>query len=146
MGQAEVVVLLTFAAVIGLAFLWALVLHEKPVADRRPAAVDPTESTLVPPSLPAPRRYAVDDTGVNVRQGPATNTAALTRLEAGSTVTVICKTAGQDVSGDSGSTNLWVRLDLGELGVGYASALYVDTGDDIENPNRIGDCALAPAA
>jgi hypothetical protein len=146
-GLAEIIVILLFAAVIGFAFLWALVLHEKPV-DRKDAtpAFDPTASTLTPPTLPAPHKYTVEDTGVNIRQGPATNTAALTKVAGGARVKVICKTTGQDVTGDSGSTNLWLRVDLGGFGVGYASALYVDTGDDIEDPNLIGDCSLAPVA
>jgi hypothetical protein len=146
-GWAEIVIIVLFAAVIGFAFLWALVLHEKPV-DKPNAtkAFDPTASTLVPPTLPAPKKYVVADSGVNIRQGPATNTAALTKLAAGAKVKVICKTTGQDVTGDSGSTNLWLRVDLGGFGVGYASALYVDTGDDIDDPNLIGDCSLAPPA
>lgn len=144
-NRAEVIVLITFAVIIGLVFLWALVLHDKPAPAPEAEAFDPTASTLVPPTLPAPRRYAVEASGVNIRQGPATNTAALTRLEAGSEAKVVCKTAGQDVTGEGGSTNLWVRVDLGELGMGYASALYIDVGDDIEDPSRIGDCALAPA-
>jgi hypothetical protein len=144
-GWAEIVVLAVFGAILGAAFLWALVLHQKPVDDRREtAAFDTTASTLTAPTLPPPRRYPVTDGGVNIRQGPATNTAVLTRVEDGGRVRVICKTVGQDVSGSSGSTNLWLRVDLGQFGLGYASALYVDTGDDIEDFTRIGDCALAP--
>jgi len=145
-GWAEIVVILLFAAVIGFAFLWAMVLHEKPIDKPSAKAFDPTASTLTPPTLPAPRKYTVANTGVNIRQGPATNTAALTKIAGGAKVKVICKTAGQDVTGDSGSTNLWLRVDLGGFGVGYASAVYVDTGNDIEDPTLIGDCALAPAA
>ena len=144
-GWAEVVVLLLFAALIGFAFLWALVLHEKPPEKVEAAPFDPTASTLVPPTLPQPARYEVDG-GVNVRRGPGTATEMLTKLGDGKKVTVICKAVGQDVTGEDGSTNLWLRIDLGPYGVGYVSALYVDTGDDIENPNLIGDCALAPVA
>jgi len=145
-GWAEFVVLFVFAAVIGAAFVWALVLHEKPPDDRSTSATsfDPTASTLVPPTLPPPRKYEVEDTGVNLREGPATNTAVITKFEGGTKVRVICKTVGQDVTGEGGSTNLWLRIDIGKFGVGYASALYVDTGDDIEDSGVIGDCALAP--
>lgn len=137
--------LLLFAAVIGFALLWGLVLHEKPVDTQTTSATtfDPTASTLVPPTLPAPRKYVVDG-GVNLREGPATNTAVITKLADGTKVRVVCKTAGQDVSGSDGSTNLWLRIDLGQFGTGYASALYIDTGDDIEDPGMIGDCSLAP--
>ena len=74
----------------------------------------------------------------------ATNTAVITRFEDGQKLVVVCKTVGQDVTTSDGSTNLWLRIDLGQFGTGYASALYVDTGDDIEDPNKIGDCTLAP--
>lgn len=144
-GWAEIVVLLLFAAVIGFAFLWALVLHEKPI-DEEPAAVGTsgtTTVTLTPPTLPKPNKYAVDG-GVNLREGPATNTTILTKLKGGTKVRVICRVEGQDVTGNGGSTNLWLRIDLGQFGVGYASALYIDTGDDIEDSTKIGDCALAP--
>jgi hypothetical protein len=145
-GLAEFVIIFLFAAVIGFAFLWALVLHEKPPPDAEPqAGFDPTASTLVPPTLPPPRKYEIDG-GVNLRQGPATNTALLARLEDGAKVRVICKTAGQNVTGDGGSTDLWLRIDLGQYGVGYVSALYVDVGDDLDDPTRIGDCTLAPPA
>lgn len=143
-GLAEIVVVLLFAAVIGFAFLWALVLHEKPPPDDdSPPAFDPTASTLVPLTLPPPAKYEIDG-GVNLRQGPATNTTLLAKLPDGAKVRVICKTAGQDVTGSDGSTNLWLRIDLGQYGVGYVSALYVDTGDDLDDPTRIGDCTLAP--
>lgn len=142
-GLAEILVILAFAAVIGFAFLWALVLHEKPPEEAEPPPFDPTASTLVPLTLPPPAKYEVDG-GVNVRQGPATNTEAITKLPDGKKVRVICKTAGQDVTGEDGSTNLWLRIDLAPFGVGYTSALYIDTGDDIEDPTKIGDCALAP--
>jgi uncharacterized protein YraI len=143
-GLAEIVVVLVFAAIIGFAFLWALVLHDKPTDERTTTTVfDPTATTLVPPTLPPARKYEVDG-GVNLREGPATNTPVLAKLEDGAKVRVICKTVGQSITSEDGSTDLWVRIDLGQFGVGYASALYVDTGDDIEDAAIIGDCALAP--
>lgn len=131
--------LLTFAAVIGFAFVWALVLHEKP-PDDEPATLSTTTTVnpLVPATLPAPRRYKVTET-VNVRQGPATNTTVLTKLETGTTILVECRVEGQDVTSSAGATNLWLRTTI-EGAVGYVSALYVDTGDDIENPRRIARC------
>jgi hypothetical protein len=143
-GLAEVLIILTVAAILGFAFLWALVLHEKPPPGQEAEAFDPTASTLVPPTLPPPHKYKIVD-GVNLRQGAATNTAVITRLEDGQKVIVICKTVGQDISTSAGSSNLWLRIDLGFFGTGYSSAVYVDTGDDIDDPNRIGDCAFAPA-
>jgi hypothetical protein len=144
-GWAEILVLMAFAAVIGLAFLWALVLHEKPPPGTDEAAFDPTATTLVPPTLPRPARYEVDG-GVNLRKGPGVTSELLGRVEDGLKVTVICKTVGENVTGEDGSTDLWLRVDIGQFGVAYTSALYIDTGDDIENPNLIGDCALAPVA
>ena len=81
---------------------------------------------------------------MNLREGPATNTAVLTKLDDGAKVRVVCRTVGQDVTGPGGSSALWLRIDLGQFGIGYASALYIDTGDDIEDSAVIGDCALAP--
>ena len=141
-GWAEVVILLLFAAVIGLAFLWALVLHEKP--PRHASGTDATTVTTADPSVPAtlppPRKYKVVSGGVNVRQGPATNTTVLTKLAGGKTVIVQCSIEGQDVTSPNGSTNLWLRLDLGPFGVGYVSALYVDTGKDLEDNAKIATC------
>jgi uncharacterized protein YraI len=132
-------VLLTFAAAIGFAFVWALVLHEKPPDDDRATLTTTTTvNPLVPATLPAPRRYKVTET-VNVRQGPATNTTILTKLETGTTILVECRVEGQDVTSSAGTTNLWLRTTI-EGAFGYVSALYVDTGDDIENPRRIAPC------
>jgi len=141
-GWAEVVILLLFAAVIGFAFLWALVLHEKPPLHRKNAEATTvtTADPLVPATLPPPRKYKVVDGGVNVRQSPATNTTVLTKLEAHKTVIVECSIEGQDVTSANGSTNLWLRINLGPFGVGYVSALYVDTGKDIEDRSKIATC------
>jgi hypothetical protein len=153
-GRAEIFVLGGFALVIAAAFLWALVLHEKPAPsdDAAPAdpvvaagspGVTPTPTTPATAALPPPRTYRVVG-GVNLREGPGSNTKMLSRLDDRQTVVVVCKTVGQNVTGPDGSTDLWLRLDLGEYGVGFVSALYVNVGDDLENPRRIGDCA-APA-
>lgn len=140
-GWAEFVVVLLFAAVIGFAFLWALVLHEKQPDTRSASSESASVSTtvpLTPGSLPRPRKYQVDG-GVNVRQGPATNTTVITKFEDGAMVTVECRIQGQDVTGPGGSTNQWLRVSL-LAGPGYVSALYVDIGDDIEDTSRIGIC------
>ncbi len=138
-GWAEIVILLLFAAAIGSAFLWALVLHEKPPDPRFASSVTSTTAPATPGALPPARKYKIRD-GVNVRQGPATNTTVLTKLEDGTTILVECQVAGQDVTGPGGSTSRWLRTTLTEGAVGYVSALYVDTGDDIEDVNRIGMC------
>jgi len=140
-GWAEFVVIVLFAAVIGFAFVWALVLHEKPPDTRSASSELSSVSTtvpLTPGSLPRPRTYKVDG-GVNVRQGPATNTTVITKFEDGAKITVECRIQGQDVTGSNGSTDQWLRVTL-LTGSGYASALYVDTGDDIEDTSRIGIC------
>ena len=64
----------------------------------------------------------------------------LTKLEAHKTVIVECSIEGQDVTSANGSTNLWLRINLGPFGVGYVSALYVDTGKDIEDRSKIATC------
>jgi len=153
-GRAEIFVLGAFALVIAAAFLWALVLHEKPpadvatTADPAVAAGSPTPGPTAAPApaapaaapLPPPRAYRIVG-GVNLREGPASNTKLLSRLDDRQKVVVVCKTVGQNVTGGDGSTDLWLRLDLGEYGAGFVSALYVAVGDDLENPRRIGDCA-----
>lgn len=149
LGRAEYVVLGTVALLLGAAFLWALVLHDRsperevatdPAADVA-AATAPVATTVPKPATVAPpRRYRVVG-GVNLREGPANNTRLLSRLEDGQRVLVTCKAAGQAVTSPEGSTTLWLRLDLGQYGIGYASALYFDVGDDLENPRRIADCA-----
>lgn len=140
-GWAEYVIVLLTAAVLGFVFLWALVLHEKPPEDDRSAApaATTTDSTLTPPTLPPPRKYKTDG-GVNVRQGPATNTTVLAKLDDGTPVLVECRVEGQDVTTPTGSSNQWLRVTLNGA-VGYVSAVYVDTGDDIEDATRIGVCA-----
>lgn len=138
-GWAEIVILLLFAAVIGFAFVWALVLHEKPPDTDSASSVTSTTLPSTPGSLPPARKYKVID-GVNVRQGPATNTTVLTKLEDGTTILVECRVQGQDVTGPDGSTSQWLRTTLTEGAVGYVSALYVDTGNDIEDITRIGIC------
>lgn len=139
-GWAEYVIVLLTAAVLGFAFLWALVLHEKPPEEDRSDATlaTATGSTLTPPTLPPPRKYKTDG-GVNVRQGPATNTTVITKLDDGTPVLVECRVEGQDVTTPTGSSNQWLRVTL-DGAVGYVSAVYVDTGDDIEDASRIGVC------
>jgi hypothetical protein len=154
LGRAEFVVLGTVALLLGAAFLWALVLNDRspepevvadPGADVA-AATAPVATTVPQPvTAPPPRRYRVVG-GVNLREGPANNTRLLSRLEDGQRVVVTCKAAGQAVTSPEGSTTLWLRLDLGQYGIGYASALYFDVGDDLENPRRIADCAATTTA
>jgi hypothetical protein len=138
-GWAEVVVLGLFATIIGFAFLWALVLHEKPAEDPRSSeTTDTSIATGTPPTLPPPRKYKVQG-GVNVRQGPGTNTTVITKLDDGTTVTAECRVEGQDVSSPDGSSNQWLRIAV-EGGVGYVSALYVNIGDDLDDTTRLGIC------
>ena len=72
--------------------------------------------------------------------GKASTGSLLTKIEDGEKVIVECAAKGQAVTSPDGSSDFWLRIDLGQFGVGYVSALYVDTGDDIENPTRIAPC------
>jgi hypothetical protein len=144
-GRAEYWVLLLTAVVLGFAFLWGLVLHEKPPRNRSASSTDatvtvatgPTAST-VPVSLPQPRKYKTIQT-VNMRQGPATNTAVLGQLPAKGVIVVECRITGESVTSSHGNSDQWLRI-LTPSGSAYISALYADVGDDLENPHRIGVC------
>lgn len=75
-----------------------------------------------------------------MRQGPAVNTTLVGRLELGTQVVAECYVEGQNITSSAGSTNLWLRIQF-ESGPAYVSALYVDTGDDLDD-GKVVNCAF----
>jgi hypothetical protein len=68
--------------------------------------------------------------GVNVRQSPATTAPTVATVEQGHAVTVVCVANGETVNAPSGPNPQWLKV-AGSWPVGYISAAYVDTGQDL---------------
>jgi hypothetical protein len=83
-------------------------------------------TTVVPPFVATYKTT----TGVNVRQAPGTNAATVGTVEQGRDVTVVCVAEGEAVNAASGSSSQWLKV-AGSWPVGYVSAAYVTTGDDL---------------
>jgi uncharacterized protein YgiM (DUF1202 family) len=137
----EYLVILLTIAVLGGALAWAF---SRPEDDKR-ADTTATTTTIVDPltpaTLPPPKAYKVND-GVNVRGAPTTTAPIVAQVETGKSVMVVCRTEGQSVTSSGGSTNQWLKVTVGET-PGYVSALYVETGDDIDDTAVIGICGPA---
>jgi len=137
---AEYIVILLVVVVLGGALAWALT---RP-ADEDSDATTATSTTVdrsVPATLPPAKFYKVND-GVNVRSAPTTGSPVVGRVESGKQVLVMCRTEGQSVTSSEGTSNQWLRVVVA-LQQGYVSALYVETGDDIDDANVIGICGAA---
>jgi uncharacterized protein YgiM (DUF1202 family) len=137
---AEYIVILLVIIVLGGALAWALTRPN----DKKSAARSTTSTTAdpsVPPTLPPPKSYKVND-GVNVRGGPTTGAPIVGQVETGKALLVVCRIEGQSVTSPAGSSSTWLRVTVGPT-TGYVSALYVETGDDIEKTNIIGVCGAA---
>jgi uncharacterized protein YraI len=65
-------------------------------------------------------------TALNVRSGPSTSYTAWRTVADGATVTLLCQTNGESVTGTYGTTTLWDFLSNG----GMVSDAYVNTGSD----------------
>ncbi len=133
---AEYLVILLVVVVLGGALAWA---YTRP--DDKSSEATTTTTTAdpsVPVTMPPPKPYKVND-GVNVRGGPTTGSPIVAQVETGKAVLVVCRIEGQSVTAPEGSSNQWLRVTVGEA-TGYVSALYVETGDDIEDTNIIGLC------
>jgi hypothetical protein len=135
----EYLVILLTVVVLGGALWWARSHRDDERADTT------TTTTTAPPgtpvTLPPPKEYKVND-GVNVRGAPTTSSPIVGRVETGKGVLVMCRTEGQSVTSSEGSSNQWLRVVVA-LQQGYVSALYVETGDDIDDPAVIGICGPA---
>lgn len=63
---------------------------------------------------------------LTVRSGPGTGYAAVGSVVDGSTVTILCQTRGQSITGPYGATALWDRIGAGR----YVTDAYVFTGSN----------------
>jgi Bacterial SH3 domain len=80
-------------------------------------------------------------TGLNVRQAPATTAPTVGVVEQGRDVTVVCVAQGEVVAAASGPNPQWLKV-AGGWPVGYVSAAYVSTGEDLSG----GKIPACPAA
>jgi peptidoglycan DL-endopeptidase RipA len=79
----------------------------------------------------ATARGTVNTTGnpgpaLTVRANPTTESAAVGKRSDGATVTIVCQTYGQRVSGTYGTTTIWDKV----AGGGYVSDAFIRTGSD----------------
>ncbi len=105
-------------------------------SDGRQAATTtaaPTTTTIAPAG---PFRTTA---GVNVRQGPATSQPVIATLDLGTEVMVVCAIQGEAVNTPGGPQTIWVKINAGAT-TGYVSSVYVDIGQILADPTKIGDC------
>ncbi len=95
-------------------------------SDSKTSGSGATTTTAAPQFI---ARYKVT-TGINVRQAPATTAAQVGAVAQGAEVAALCVTEGQSVTGGSQSTTQWLKV-FGPWPLGYVSAAFVDTGDDL---------------
>jgi hypothetical protein len=79
--------------------------------------------------------------GLNVRQGPATNVPIVGVVETGRDVTAVCVVEGELVTNPSGSSSQWLKV-AGSWPVGYVSSLFVTVGDDLRT-QKVPTCPAA---
>jgi hypothetical protein len=80
--------------------------------------------------------------GLNVREGPGTTFPTVGVVEQGREVTAVCVAEGEAINGADGlPTTKWLKI-AGSWKVGYVSAAYVITGDDL----TAGKVPACPAA
>jgi cell wall-associated NlpC family hydrolase len=63
---------------------------------------------------------------LTVRAQPTAASAAVGRRSDGATITIVCQTYGQQVTGTYGTTTIWDKVTSG----GYVSDAYIKTGSD----------------
>ncbi|MEV1288105.1 peptidoglycan DD-metalloendopeptidase family protein [Micromonospora sp. NPDC049679] len=99
------------------------VVAPKPTPTPTPKPTPTPTPTPKPTPPPPPATGKVDSDGVqlNVRYGPSTNAAVTATLPDGSTITISCQQAGEQISGNVRSTNMWNRLANGT----YVSDAFV---------------------
>jgi uncharacterized protein YraI len=93
----------------------------------------PTTTTV------APAGPFKTNSGVNVRNGPATTQPVVATLNLGTEVMVVCAIQGEAVNTPGGPQTIWVKITAGAT-TGYVSAVYVDIGPDLADPAKIGEC------
>ncbi|MFN8024812.1 MAG: SH3 domain-containing protein [Acidimicrobiia bacterium] len=93
----------------------------------------PTTTTV------APAGPFKTNAGVNVRTGPATTQPIVATLDLGTEVMVVCAIQGEPVNTGGGPQTIWVKVTAGAT-TGYVSAVYVDIGQVLADPAKIGEC------
>jgi len=138
---AEYLVIFVVILVLGGAFAYA---HTRRNDKKSGDATTSTTavSSASPPTLPPPKSYKVTE-GVNVRGAPTTASAVVAEISTGKPVIVVCRIEGQSVTAPRGSSNQWLRIALFGGTTGYVSAVYVETGRDIDDRSIIGVCGPA---
>jgi len=102
------------------------------------ATTGPLVTTTTAPPFSAAYKAT---TGLNVREGPATNVPTVGVVETGRDVTVVCVVEGELVNAASGSSSQWLKV-TGSWPVGYVSAAFVAVGDDLR-AQKIPTCPAA---
>ena len=106
-------------------------------ADRTPVSTTAPPTTTIAPAGPFKT-----NAGVNVRNGPATTQPVVATLDLGTEVMVVCAIQGEAVNTPGGPQTIWLKVTAGEK-TGYVSAVYVDVGQLLADPTKIGDCPAA---
>ena len=106
-------------------------------ADRTIGSTTAPTTTTVAPAGPFKTTA-----GVNVRNGPATTQPVVATLDLGTEVMVVCAIQGEAVTTPGGPQTIWLKVTAGAE-TGYVSAVYVDVGQILADPTKIGDCPAA---
>jgi uncharacterized protein YgiM (DUF1202 family) len=80
-------------------------------------------------------------TGVNLREGAGTTFPAVSTIETGHAVLVVCVVEGEPVNAPSGTNTQWLKI-TGLGPTGYVSSAFVTLGDDLRN-GKIPACPPA---
>ena len=103
----------------------------------------PAGSTAAPTTTTiAPAGPFKTTAGVNMRNGPATTQPIVATLDVGTPVMVVCAIQGEAVNTPGGPQTIWLKVTAGAK-TGYVSAVYVDVGQILADPTKIGDCPAA---
>lgn len=101
------------------------------------ASASAVTTTVNPPFV---GRYKATS-GLNVRQGPATNVPIVGVIETGRDVIAVCVVEGEAVNSPTGANTQWLKV-AGSWPVGYVSSAYVAVGDDLR-AQKIPTCPAA---
>ena len=99
-------------------------------------ALNPVASSLIPPP-PPPKVGVVRESNLNLRDGPGTNYVAMTRLDAGATLTLEQQYTDW-LYASSGSVGGWVRSDFLEIGPNVLNRVPVAATIPDPNPALVG--------
>jgi uncharacterized protein YraI len=68
----------------------------------------------------------VGTSNVNARSGPGTSYQIIKTYKPGTTISIVCQTPGETITGPLGTSNIWDKTSDGV----YVSDTYVKTGSD----------------